>query len=131
MEYARLLLARFLSRAYITKVSYSDVDGISKRFMNCTPSKFADSLINRKIFDIKRYGKYLWFEMVDQQPLTPVFHFGMSGGFRIKSAPDVTYAKEIQNVKMKAKNEIDGQCESFVYGKFNEKEKCHIGEKNI
>jgi formamidopyrimidine-DNA glycosylase len=116
VEYARKLLARFLIHTHISKVSYPDADGLSKRFMNCTPAKFADALVNRKIIDIKRHGKYLWFEMADQQPLTPIFHFGMSGGFRIKSAPDVTYLKEIQFRKMKAKNEIDGQCESFVYG---------------
>ncbi|CAF4124133.1 unnamed protein product, partial [Rotaria magnacalcarata] len=100
---------------HITKVSYPDADSLARRFMNCTPTTFANSLVNRKIIDIKRHGKYLWFEMADQQPLTPIFHFGMSGGFRIKSAPDVTYAKEIKLVKMKAKNEVDGQCESFVY----------------
>ncbi|CAF0812335.1 unnamed protein product [Adineta steineri] len=115
VEYARKLLARFLIRTHITKVSYPDADGLSKRFMNCTPNAFADGIINRKILDIKRHGKYLWFEMADKQSLTPIFHFGMSGGFRIKSAPDVTYLKELQHVKMKAKNEIDGQCESFVY----------------
>ncbi|CAF4842120.1 unnamed protein product [Rotaria sp. Silwood1] len=115
VEYARRLLARFLNHTHITKVTYPDADGLSRRFMNCTPTTFANSLVNRKILDIKRHGKYLWFEMMDQQPLTPIFHFGMSGGFRIKSAPDVTYSKEIKLVKMKAKNEIDGQCESFVY----------------
>ena len=95
---------------------YPDAEGLSKRFLNCTPTSFAAGLVNRKILDIKRHGKYLWFEMADQQPLTPIFHFGMSGGFRIKSAPDVTYLKELERVKMKAKNEVDGQCESFVYG---------------
>ncbi|CAF2734865.1 unnamed protein product [Rotaria sp. Silwood2] len=115
VEYARRLLARFLNHTHITKVTYPDADGLSKRFMNCTPITFANSLVNRKVLDIKRHGKYLWFEMVDQQPLTPIFHFGMSGGFRIKSAPDITYSKEIKLAKMKAKNEIDGQCESFVY----------------
>ncbi len=119
MEYARKLLARFLIHTHITKVSYPDADGLAKRFMNCTPAVFADSLFNRKILDIKRHGKYLWFEMADRQPLTPIFHFGMSGGFRIKSAPDVTYLTEIKHRKMKAKNEIDGQCESFVYGNLN------------
>lgn len=117
MEYARRLLARFLTHTHITKVSYPDADGLSKRFMNCTPTTFANGLANRKILDIKRHGKYLWFEMADRKPLTPIFHFGMSGGFRIKSAPDVTYLTEIKHRKMKAKNEIDGQCESFVYGK--------------
>ncbi|CAM4927023.1 unnamed protein product [Rotaria socialis] len=115
VEYARKLLSRFLNHTHITKVSYPDADSLARRFMNCTPTTFANSLVNRKIIDIKRHGKYLWFEMADQQPLTPIFHFGMSGGFRIKSAPDVTYAKEIKLVKMKAKNEVDGQCESFVY----------------
>jgi formamidopyrimidine-DNA glycosylase len=88
--------------------------------MNCTPATFADGLVNRKILDIKRHGKYLWFEMADRQSLTPIFHFGMSGGFRIKSAPDVTYLTEVKHRKMKAKNEIDGQCESFVYGNLNQ-----------
>ncbi|CAF1012498.1 unnamed protein product [Adineta ricciae] len=115
VEYARRLLARFLTHTHITKVSYPDADGLAKRFLNCTPNSFADGLVNRKILDIKRHGKYLWFEMADQKPLTPIFHFGMSGGFRIKSAPDVTYLKELEHVKRKAKNEVDGQCESFVY----------------
>lgn len=116
VEYARRLLARFLTHTHITKVSYPDADGLSKRFTNCTPDSFADSLVNRKISDIKRHGKYLWFEMADKKALTPIFHFGMSGGFRIKSAPDVTYLTELKRTKMKAKNEVDGQCESFVYG---------------
>lgn len=117
VEYARRLLMRFLNHTHITKVTYPDANGLARRFMNCTPVTFADGLVNRKILDVKRHGKYLWFEMADQKPLTPIFHFGMSGGFRIKSAPDVTYLKEIKLVKMKAKNEVDGQCESFVYGK--------------
>jgi formamidopyrimidine-DNA glycosylase len=116
VEYARRLLARFLIHSHITKVIYPDANGLAKRFLNCTPTVFADGFINRKILDIKRHGKYLWFEMADQQSCTPIFHFGMSGGFRIKSAPDVTYLKELERVKMKAKNEIDGQCESYVYG---------------
>ncbi|CAF3774554.1 unnamed protein product [Rotaria sordida] len=115
VEYARRLLASFLNHTHITKVTYPDADGLSKRFINCTPTTFANGLVNRKILNIKRHGKYLWFEMEDQQPLTPIFHFGMSGGFRIKSAPDITYSKEMKLIKMKAKNEIDGQCESFVY----------------
>lgn len=116
VEYARRLLSRFLLQTQITKVVYPDTEGLAKRFLNCSPMSFADALTNRKIVEIKRHGKYLWFEMADEKALTPIFHFGMSGGFRIKSAPDVTYLKELERVKNKAKNEIEGQCESFVYG---------------
>ncbi|CAF2705345.1 unnamed protein product [Rotaria sp. Silwood2] len=115
VEYPQRLLAHFLIRIHNTKVSYPDADGLSKHFINCTPTTFTDRLINRKMLDIKRHEKYLWFEMTDRKPLIPIFHFGRSGGFRIKSAPDVTYLKELKHVKMKAKNEIVGQCESYVY----------------
>jgi formamidopyrimidine-DNA glycosylase len=63
MEYARRLLARFLIHTHITKVSYPDADGLARRFMNCAPTTFADGIVNRKILDIKRHGKHLWFEM--------------------------------------------------------------------
>ncbi|CAF4318903.1 unnamed protein product [Rotaria sp. Silwood2] len=119
VEYPQRLLAHFLIRIHNTKVSYPDADGLSKHFINCTPTTFTDRLINRKMLDIKRHEKYLWFEMTDRKPLIPIFHFGRSGGFRIKSAPDVTYLKELKHVKMKAKNEIVGQCESYVYGNLN------------
>lgn len=119
------MLARFLINTTISKVHYPDVEGLAKRFVDCTPQQFADGMINRKISDVKRHGKYLWLEMCDQKASTPIFHFGMSGGFRIKSAPDVTYLKELERVKKRAKNEIDGQCESYAYGRH------HVQSTNI
>ena len=45
-----------------------------------SPRKVARVLKDRRVNSIKRWGKYIWWEL-NQKPY-PVFHFGMRGAFR-------------------------------------------------
>ena len=67
-------------------------------FDGVSASRFRKALVGRRVRNVKRHGKHLWFEL-DRRPW-PCMHFGMTGGFhtapggpRIKlkshaSAPD-------------------------------------------
>ncbi|MCH9669933.1 MAG: hypothetical protein K0U93_00645 [Gammaproteobacteria bacterium] len=46
------------------------------------PRDFAAALTGRTVHAVRRWGKQLWFEL-DEAP-HPLFHFGMTGGFRIR-----------------------------------------------
>ncbi|CAF3531068.1 unnamed protein product [Rotaria sordida] len=67
IEYAQRLLTRFFQFEHILqKISYPDANVLSKYFINCISTRFTDGLINhRKILDIQRHEKYLWFEMAN------------------------------------------------------------------
>ena len=46
-----------------------------------TPARDWESLAGRRVCAARRWGKQLWFEL--DAPPHPLFHFGMSGGFRV------------------------------------------------
>lgn len=48
-------------------------------FANVAPVTFAKKLKGKKVIQIHRHGKYLWWEM--DKPPHPVFHLGMTGHF--------------------------------------------------
>jgi formamidopyrimidine-DNA glycosylase len=50
-------------------------------FQGVTPARFARALRGRRVQGARRKGKLLWWEM-DRRPW-PLFHFGMTGSFRI------------------------------------------------
>jgi formamidopyrimidine-DNA glycosylase len=70
-------------------------------FEGVPPARFRRALVGRRVRDIKRHGKHLWFEL-DRRPW-PCLHFGMTGGFHTapggprlklkshKSAPDTAW----------------------------------------
>src|ERR1051325_2333024 len=70
-------------------------------FEGVPPARFRRALVGRRVRDIKRHGKHLWFEL-DRRPW-PCLHFGMTGGSHTapggprlklkphKSAPDTAW----------------------------------------
>jgi len=51
-------------------------------FDGVTPARFRKALLGREVLAVVRRGKHLWFEL-DRRPW-PLFHFGMTGHFRVK-----------------------------------------------
>ena len=48
-------------------------------FDRVSPARIRRALVGRRVKDVKRHGKHLWFEL-DRRPW-PCLHFGMTGGF--------------------------------------------------
>jgi formamidopyrimidine-DNA glycosylase len=48
-------------------------------FDRVSPERIRRALVGRRVKDVKRHGKHLWFEL-DTRPW-PCLHFGMTGGF--------------------------------------------------
>jgi formamidopyrimidine-DNA glycosylase len=48
-------------------------------FDRVSPARIQRALVGRRVKDVKRHGKHLWFEL-DTRPW-PCLHFGMTGGF--------------------------------------------------
>jgi formamidopyrimidine-DNA glycosylase len=48
-------------------------------FDRVSPARIRRALVGRRVRDVKRHGKHLWFEL-DRRPW-PCLHFGMTGGF--------------------------------------------------
>ena len=48
-------------------------------FDRVSPARIRRALVGRRVQDVKRHGKHLWFEL-DRRPW-PCLHFGMTGGF--------------------------------------------------
>jgi len=55
-----------------------------------TPARFRRALIGRDVVAVARRGKQIWFEL-DRRPW-PLFHFGMTGHFRVKGVTPLTLA---------------------------------------
>ena len=77
VEAARVRLERALVGRRITAVA-TVLDPIV--YTGVTPRRLAAALRGRRVRRAGRKGKHLWLEL-DQRPW-PVFHFGMTGGFR-------------------------------------------------
>ena len=56
-------------------------------FDGVAPSTVQRRLRGRRVEAVHRHGKQLWFEL-DRGP-HPLFHFGMTGAFRVPSEPDL------------------------------------------
>jgi formamidopyrimidine-DNA glycosylase len=54
-------------------------------YTGVSPRRFAHALCGRRVLSTHRKGKYIWFAL-DERPW-PVFHFGMSGSFRVYDHP--------------------------------------------
>jgi formamidopyrimidine-DNA glycosylase len=50
-------------------------------FDRVAPARVRRALVGRKVVDVHRHGKHLWFEL-DQRPWV-CLHFGMTGGFHV------------------------------------------------
>ena len=78
VEAARVLLQRVLRRRRILAVE-TTADPIV--YAGVTPRRLAAALRGRRVERVGRKGKHLWLEL-DRRPW-PVFHFGMTGRFRV------------------------------------------------
>ncbi len=76
VEAARVAVTRVAKGRRIVRVWCAD-DPIV--FDGVPAARFRRALVGRRILDVRRRGKHLWFEL-DQRPW-PCFHFGMTGGF--------------------------------------------------
>src|SRR5688572_20246840 len=56
-------------------------------FEGVKPERFRKALVGRRVRDIKRHGKHLWF-VLDRRPW-PCLHFGMTGGFHVPGRKSV------------------------------------------
>lgn len=52
-------------------------------FIDKTTFSIADSRFSSAVLQVHRRGKYFWLQM--NQPPHPVFHFGMTGNFKVSS----------------------------------------------
>jgi formamidopyrimidine-DNA glycosylase len=76
VEYARRVAMKVARGRRIIDVRCAD-DPIV--FDRVKPERVRRALVGRRVRDIKRHGKHLWFEL-DRRPW-PCLHFGMTGGF--------------------------------------------------
>ena len=76
VEYGRKLAEGVARNRRIEKV-WCDKDELI--FCDATPRKMKSVLTGRKVLEVRRRGKQLWFEL-DKSP-HPLFHFGMTGAF--------------------------------------------------
>ena len=81
VEAARVLLQGVLRRRRIVAVETA-ADPIV--YAGVTPRRLAAALRGRRVDRVGRKGKHLWLEL-DRRPW-PVFHFGMTGRFKIYSS---------------------------------------------
>ncbi|MBX2810176.1 MAG: hypothetical protein KTR25_00135 [Myxococcales bacterium] len=59
------------------------------------PSATVSALTGALVNDINRHGKYIWFGL-DRQPW-PIFHFGMTGAFRVPGVSPLELESKIQD----------------------------------
>jgi formamidopyrimidine-DNA glycosylase len=85
VEVGRLIARRAAVGRLITAVRCADdpivFDGVG-------PTRWRRALVGRRVREVRRHGKYLWFEL-DRRPW-PLVHFGMTGGFHTPEGRGVT-----------------------------------------
>ena len=82
VERARRLAQRVARGRRITRV-YCARDAIV--FDGAGPARIRKALTGRTVRAARRWGKHIWLEL-DRRPW-PCFHFGMTGGFRVRGVP--------------------------------------------
>jgi formamidopyrimidine-DNA glycosylase len=82
VERARRLAQRHLQGKRITTVRTVSDDIVYDRV---TPRQFAARLRGERVQGVHRRGKYIWLEL--ERPPFPLFHFGMTGSFRVYHRP--------------------------------------------
>lgn len=59
-------------------------------FEKVSARRWSTALNGRTVLQVRRWGKQLWFEL--DQPPHPLFHFGMTGAFRVRGEPALKLA---------------------------------------
>lgn len=77
VERGRCLAERVARGRRIQTVHCADDDIV---FDGCAPEEVESQLTGRRVLEVRRHGKQLWFEL--DRPPHPLFHFGMTGSFR-------------------------------------------------
>jgi len=54
------------------------------------PGRWRRALLGKRVVGVHRRGKQIWFEM--EEGPHPLFHFGMTGAFRLRGVPDLPLA---------------------------------------
>jgi formamidopyrimidine-DNA glycosylase len=93
VEFGRKLLEEVAVGRRIERVRCAD-DRIV--FKGVAPSTVARKLRGRRVLGAQRRGKYLWLEL-DQTPW-PIFHFGMTGAFRVPADRPLRLASSPKNL---------------------------------
>ncbi len=79
VEFGRRLAERALVGRRLVSVSCADDDIV---FDGVTPEAVRDALLGARVERVERRGKHLWWVL--DRPLHPLFHFGMTGAFRLR-----------------------------------------------
>ena len=61
-----------------------------------SPRRFRQALLQRQVEAVERRGKHIWFEL-DRRPW-PLFHFGMTGAFRVRGQKPLKLASSPREV---------------------------------
>ena len=81
VEFGRKLAESVAKGRVIEKVTCAKDELV---FPNASPRKMTSALKGKRVLEVKRRGKQLWFEL--DAPPHPLFHFGMTGAF-LKPGP--------------------------------------------
>lgn len=92
VEYGRKVAEKTCKKKVIQEV-HCDNDPIV--FETKLPAEVKRALVGRRVLEICRRGKFLWFEL-DKSPW-PIFHFGMTGAFHTPRPSDYPIRKWSQN----------------------------------
>ena len=84
VEYGRKVAEKSCAKKVIQEV-HCDNDSIV--FEKKLPAEIKRALVGRRVLEICRRGKFLWFEL-DKTPW-PIFHFGMTGSFHTPDQPTI------------------------------------------
>ncbi len=59
-------------------------------FDGVDPGRWHDALVGKRVVEVCRRGKHIWFRL--DTPPHPLFHFGMTGAFRLPEVADLPLA---------------------------------------
>lgn len=79
VEFGRRLAERVLVGRRLVSVVCADDDIV---FDGVTPEAVREALLGARVERVERRGKHLWWVL--DRPLHPLFHFGMTGAFRLR-----------------------------------------------
>ncbi|KAF5842509.1 Formamidopyrimidine-DNA glycosylase N-terminal domain-containing protein [Dunaliella salina] len=88
VESARVLVHNNLAGLRITQAIVADDE---KVFVNCKDT-LQSALEGRKLLEVKRKGKYLWFLLDGEGPI-PLIHFGMTGSIIVQGVGSAKYTR--------------------------------------
>lgn len=107
VERGRALAASIAQDRIIVR-TYCQLDPIV--FQGINGAGFAKALRGKRVRQVNRWGKQLWFEL-DAGP-HPLFHFGMTGAFRTRAARPL----QLKSGPLERSDICHPDLPRFVYG---------------